>query len=72
MSFDITGLNKDEQELGLGIHSRIAYPLGSSWSLDVSARYTVMYTHERIRLFDLAAGVSRSFGMPGWLKDFLK
>jgi hypothetical protein len=69
--YDISGSEKHEQELGLSLVSRFRLSLGAGWNVDVSARYREVFTHERIRLFYIAGGISRSFKSPRWLKEFL-
>ncbi len=68
MSFDISRNNRTEQELGVGLVSRLSYRVGGAWTLDVSGRYHVVFTHERLRLVFLAAGLGRAFDTPDWLK----
>ncbi len=72
MRFDIDEENRTEQELGLGLVSLLSYRLGGAWSLDVSARYRVVFTHERLRFVYLAVGLGRAFAAPAWLKDLLE
>ncbi len=71
MTFDIAGANSTEQELGLGLQTRLSYRVGGAWSIDVSARYRAVFTHERVHYVFLAAGVGRAFPTPGWLREFL-
>ncbi len=68
MAFDIGGDDRTEQELGLGLVSRLSYRLGGTWSLDLSGRYRFVFTRERLRFVFLAAGLGRAFDTPGWLK----
>ncbi len=68
MTFDIGGNDRTEQELGLGLVSRLSYRLGGAWTADLSGRYRVVFTHERLHLVFLAAGVGRAFDTPNWLK----
>ncbi len=68
MSFDVGGNNSTEQELGVGVVSRLSYRVGGAWSLDVSGRYRIVFTRERLRLVFLAAGLGRAFDTPDWLK----
>lgn len=72
MRFDVSQGNRTEQELGLGLVSLLSYRLGGAWSLDLSARYRVVFTHERLRFFFLAAGLGRDFAAPAWLKDLFE
>ena len=71
MSFDVAGDNQTEQELGVALNSRLAYSMLDGWSFDVSVRYRVVFTHERMRHVYIAAGLSRSLTTPRWLKEFL-
>jgi hypothetical protein len=71
MRFDVPSGNKTEQELALALNTGLRYPIAGRWSMALSARYQVTYTHERMRLLYISAGLGRSFGMPGWLKEFL-
>ncbi len=71
MVFDLADDDSEEQELGLALNSQIRYRFASAWSLTVAARYRIVFTHERLRYVFLAAGISRSFGTPRWLRDFL-
>lgn len=66
--FDIGGNNRTEQELGVGVVSRLSYRVGGAWSVDVSGSYRVVFTRERLRLVFLAAGLGREFDTPDWLK----
>ena len=71
MRFDVTSGNKTEQELALALNTGLRYPIAGRWSAALSTRYQVVYTHERIQLVYITAGLGRSFGMPRWLKEFL-
>ncbi len=71
MTFDIGGVNRTEQELGLGLQTRLSYQVGGAWSVDVSARYRAVFTRERLHYVFLAAGLERAFPMPRWLREFL-
>lgn len=68
MSFDTGGNNRTEQELGVGVVSRLSYRVGGAWTLDVSGRYRVVFTRERLRFVFLAFGLGRAFDTPDWLK----
>jgi hypothetical protein len=69
--YDISSSEKFEQELGLSLVSRLRISLGVGWNLDISARYREIFTHERIGLFYVAGGISRTFKSPRWLREFL-
>ncbi|UCC49452.1 MAG: hypothetical protein JSV41_04590 [Gemmatimonadota bacterium] len=71
MSYDIPGDNKTEQELGVSLNSDLGFAILPSWSLDVSVRYRVVFTHERLRHIYIAAGLRRSLRTPRWLREFL-
>jgi hypothetical protein len=71
MSYDIPGDNKTEQELGVTLNSGFSYAILRGWSLDVSVRYRVVFTHERLRHIYIAAGLRRSLKTPRWLREFL-
>lgn len=71
ITFDTIRGNRVERELGLGLNSRLGLRLGGAWAIDFSATYSVIFTHERIHLVYLAAGVRRFFRMPAWLREFL-
>ncbi|MGD2216900.1 MAG: hypothetical protein PVJ64_09090, partial [Gemmatimonadales bacterium] len=72
MGFDAQPRGLSEQEFGTGLGSRLRYEIAAGWSLDLSARYRVVFTHERLRLFFIAGGIGRSFKTPRWLKEFLQ
>ncbi len=72
MRFDIDADNPTEQELGLGLVSLLSYRLSGAWSIDVSTRYRVVFTHERLRLVFFAAGLGRDFAAPAWLKSLFE
>lgn len=71
-SFETSGPNLDEQELALGLVSTLSFPLGDAWTVDASLHYSQIFTHHRIRLLYLAAGVRRSFDLPGWVSGLLQ
>lgn len=68
----LTIYQKDETELAAGINSRMSLELVKNLFLDVAADYTAVFTHKRIELFLISAGVSYSFKTPYWFKEFLK
>jgi hypothetical protein len=72
LKFDTPRGGLDEQEFGIGLGSRLRYGIAGGWSIDLSARYRVVFTHERLRLFFVAGGISRSFKTPRCLKEFLE
>lgn len=71
MNYDIPGDNTFEQELGVALNSRLSCVIVPEWSLDVSVRYRVVFTHERLRHIYIAAGLRRSLRTPRWLREFL-
>jgi hypothetical protein len=66
-----TDFEDTESELGLGVVTRLRYPIGSAWSALLGVEYRVIYTSRRIEYGFLSVGVSRTFGTPRWLKEFL-
>lgn len=71
---------EDEQNAGLANETEAAaelflgvgYRLRGPWHLGLTASSHVIFTHRRINLLYLSAGISRSFAMPGWLGGFLR
>ncbi len=72
MKFDTADGGEHEQELALAFDSRLLYTLDDAWSLHVTARYQTVFTHDRLRLLYVAAGIARAFDTPNWVKEFLK
>lgn len=74
MRFDDESLpayRRGESELGTDLATRLAWRVAPAWQLSVSGRYRVVLTEPRIRHAYLAAGVTRTFDSPRWLRDFL-
>jgi hypothetical protein len=71
MVFDLPEELSEEQELGLALNSQLRYRFAGAWALSLAARYRIVFTRERLKYAFLAAGVSRSFGTPRWLWEFL-
>ncbi len=63
--------NRTEQELGLALNSRVSQAFARRWSVDLAARYQVVYTKERLRFVFLALGLNYAIRTPGWMRDFL-
>jgi hypothetical protein len=74
MLFDVgdEGGNSLESEFAVNLGARLIPALRDGWALNVSGNYEVIFTHKQIRLFVITVGVSRSFTMPRWVKEFLK
>ena len=75
MSFaddSLTAYQKDETELAAGINTKLNFQILSNIFFNVSAEYSAVFTHKRIELFLLAAGISYKFETPSWMKEFLK
>ncbi len=75
MSFHDDSLNafqKDETELSAGLNSRISIEVIKNFSLNLAAGYYAVFTHKRIELFLISAGLAYSIKTPNWLKEFLK
>lgn len=68
----LTIYQKDETELAAGLNSRVSVEILKNIFLNAAADYTAVFTHKRIELFLISAGVSYSFKTPIWLKEFLK
>lgn len=64
--------NENEMEAATELYGRARWVFAGSWSLNGSIRYQTIYTYNAIDTFFATAGLSRSFGMPGWLKGFLE
>jgi hypothetical protein len=72
MNFDSDVPNNKESELGTTLQTGLAYSVTPKWSLDVSGRYQLVFTHERLRYGLFALGVRRSFTTPHWLRWFFE
>ena len=64
--------SKHESEIGMALCARLSAPLPGRWSITAGGSYTEIFTHKRIRLVFVSVGISRSFDVPGWLREFLK
>jgi hypothetical protein len=71
MRFEDSIGNRTEQELSLALNSLVALALDKTWAVELTARYRVVFTHERLYLFHIGIGLSRSFASPRWLEEFL-
>ena len=63
---------RTESEIGLGLQTRLGYPLSRGWSILVAGDYRRIYTHKRIDYLFIGCGVSYTFESPGWLREFLE
>ncbi|MFQ5572597.1 MAG: hypothetical protein ACE5G0_23230 [Rhodothermales bacterium] len=73
MSFDedtFTGV-KNESELALMLHTRLAVRPFGPVSLHVSGSYMQVYTFVRLKLWYVSAGLSYRMRSPRWLKEML-
>ncbi|NIM19316.1 MAG: hypothetical protein GTO51_02945 [Candidatus Latescibacteria bacterium] len=68
---DLSG-SKLETESGTSFNARLSYPIYGKWAFNMSGNYTVILTQRRIKLAFLSAGISRSFSLPDWIKEFLR
>jgi len=74
MRFDDESLPDDrrhESEVGLELGSRLGWSPVGRWQLSVAGQYRLILTEPTIRHVYLTAGVTRTFGTPQWLRDFL-
>lgn len=67
-----SGENLNELELASALDTRLSYRFARHWSAELSTRYQVVFTHERLRLLFLAFGFSYALKTPFWLRDFLR
>ncbi|MCP4580761.1 MAG: hypothetical protein GY839_04040 [candidate division Zixibacteria bacterium] len=63
---------RSENEIGIGLFSRLRYNVKGNWHMSLFARYLKVYTHKRIYHGYIGSGISYQFATPGWLKDFLR
>ncbi len=63
---------RSEAELAAGFDLRASMPLAAGWRLTASGTAVRVFTAERIDLRLVQVGVSRTFGTPEWLKEFLR
>ena len=66
------GYNRYENELGMGLDSGVSYSICKNTAINLSGSYNIIFTHKRIKLAFLSAGMSYSLSTPGWLKAFLE
>lgn len=62
----------NESELAIGAVSKLSANIYAGWAVHVTADYNTIFTSEKINLFFIGAGISKTFHSPSWLKDFLK
>lgn len=75
MFYDGDSLTEEQHhklQLSAGVTSRMSIEIIHHCFTYFSADYAAVFTHKRIELFLLSAGISYSFATPVWLKDFLK
>jgi hypothetical protein len=63
---------RNESELAYEFISEIGFSPVENYTVSLSGRYRKIFTHRRIHLSYISLGIARSFGTPGWLRDFLK
>ena len=68
---DFSGF-KDESEFGITYDSRLNFPVYKKLSINLSVSRLLIFTHKRIKLTFVAAGISYSFITPKWLQEFMK
>ncbi len=66
------GLAGPETEAAGALEAGLAVQVIPRWYVDVTTRYQVVFTSERIRLAYLAIGLRRRFDSPDWLRRFLQ
>ena len=71
MVFDLPKSHIYEQELGVALSSQLRCRLAGRWTLELAARYRIVFTRKRLKHAFLAAGIGHSFGTPQWLRDLL-
>ena len=64
--------SKHESEFGMTLNVSLSAPLRGRWSVTAGGNYSEIFTYNRIRLVFVSVGLSRSFDLPVWLKEFLK
>lgn len=62
---------RHESEVGLELGSRLGWSPIARWQFSVAGQYRLILTEPTIRHVYLTAGVTRTFGTPQWLRDFL-
>ena len=61
-----------EREFSAGLSTSLSYTFFNSWRINLNANYIRIFTHTRINLIFIAAGITKSYSSPDWLKDFLR
>ena len=75
MAFDDPAISEAlrlEQELALGVRTRLQFRASRHWALHVAGEYQVVMTRVRIKHLFVSVGASGTFGMPKWLQEFLR
>jgi hypothetical protein len=74
MSFDTeesAGI-RYETEVAAELFARLGIRTYGSWRINVAAGWQTMFTYHPVDSWYVSAGLSRAFGMPGWLRGFLE
>ena len=74
MSFDTeegAGI-RYETEAAAELFARLGIRTYGRWRVNVATGWQTMFTYRRIDSWYFSAGLSRDFGMPGWLRGFLE
>ena len=61
-----------EQEAAVYLTARVERPLGSGWSVRLSADYGRILLSEPLDTAHLALGVARTFSTPAWIREVLR
>lgn len=61
-----------ENELGMSLDSGVSYPVYRNIAFNFSGSYNVIFTHKRIKLTFISAGLSYSVSTPRILREFLE
>ena len=61
-----------EEELAVRLNYEFSYPIYRDLFFQLHFKYKVIYICKKIELNFLSTGISYSFDMPKWLKEFLR
>lgn len=61
-----------ESELGIGFNSCLSYHVNKRWAVCISGFSEIIFTHKRIKLTFISAGLSYSVSTPRFLREFLE
>jgi hypothetical protein len=64
--------SKHESEAGIAVTARLSASLAGRWEVTAGGSYSEIFTRNRIRLVFVSMGISRTFDLPDWLREFLK